>query len=371
MQKRHKTIWSLGVILLILFFLSAGACGKKEEVSEKPKVVSKKVVSKKVSKPAPKKVEKNEPDKSEQEKNEEASKETPKPVKQEEAPGQVKKEALEDGKGKITTATLTDKKKPAFKPKSDISSESDYTITSDPGLQVAKKQDTKASDPTMKSESEKKDDSIKTEQKEIPAKSKGEDVKKTEMPDIPDQAAKKDDAGKDKGQQKDSSSEVEEKEESPSIEVKEPDKKQERSESVAKLTPSKTLTPVKIEPLTPDFEYKPEGKIDPFSSLFKVKEESRKKKRKRFPLTPLEKTDISQFKLVGVILSAKGNKAIVQEASGKGYVISKGTYIGVNDGQVVEILKDRVICEEEVENLFGETEIKSRILKINKPPEAL
>ncbi|MCJ7773442.1 MAG: pilus assembly protein PilP, partial [Desulfobacterales bacterium] len=237
--------------------------------------------------------------------------------------------------------------------------------------QVAKKQDTKASDSAMKSESEKKDDSVKADKKEIAATSKGKDEKKTETPDTTDQAVKKDDAGKDNGQQKDSSSAVEEKEESSSLEVKEPDKKQEGSESVAKLTPSKTLTPVKIEPLTSDFEYKPEGKIDPFSSLFKVKEESRKKKRKRFPLTPLEKTDISQFKLVGVILSAKGNKAIVQEASGKGYVVSKGTYIGVNDGQVVEILKDKIICEEEVENLFGETEIKSRILKINKPPEAL
>jgi len=136
------------------------------------------------------------------------------------------------------------------------------------------------------------------------------------------------------------------------------------------LTPSNTLEPVKIDPLSKDYKYNPSGKIDPFSSLFKVKSES-KKKRKRFPLTPLEKKDISQFKLVGVILSAKGNKAIVQEASGKGYVISRGTYIGVNDGRVVQILKDRVICEEEVENVFGQIETKSRTLKIKKPPGAL
>ena len=137
------------------------------------------------------------------------------------------------------------------------------------------------------------------------------------------------------------------------------------------MAPSSTLAPVKIDPLTKNYKYNPQGKIDPFSSLFKVKEESSKKRRKRQPLTPLEKKDISQFKLVGVILSAKGNKAIVQESTGKGYVISKGTYIGVNDGRVVKILKDRVICEEEVENLFGQVEIKSRTLKLMKPPGAL
>ena len=74
---------------------------------------------------------------------------------------------------------------------------------------------------------------------------------------------------------------------------------------------------------------------------------------------------------MGVILSAKGNRAIVQGSSGKGYVISKGTYIGVNEGRVVKILKDRVICEEEVENLFGQLEIKSRTIKLKKPPGAL
>lgn len=369
MQKRHKIIFSIGGILLILFFL--GACSNKEEVSEKPKIVSKKVVSKKVSKPVPKKVEKSEPDTSAQPKTESISKGTPKTVKTEAVQEQAKKEVSEDGKEKITTTTLEGKKKPAFKPKSDISTESDYTKTSDSDLKIAKKQDAKTSD-ASNSMSEKKDDTEKAGKDNIKeSEEKQKALKKAETPDTPDQAAKKDDAGKDTGQAKDLTSTAEEKKEGSSLAVKESEINQEESESVAKLEPSKTLAPVKIEPLTPDFKYKPEGKIDPFSSLFKVKEESRKKKRKRFPLTPLEKTDISQFKLVGVILSAKGNKAIVQEASGKGYVVSEGTYIGVNDGRVVKILKDKIICEEEVENLFGETEIKSRTLKLNKPAEAL
>ena len=343
MKKRHKILWGIGGILIFLFFL--GACGKKEDVSEKPKVVSKKVVSKKISQPAPKKVKKIQPDVPVKQKAEVDSKGAPTPKKPTATPEQTKEKTDKGDKKDVSTTTLAAKKKPAFKPKSEISTQNDYKKTTT-AVKVAQKQDAKTSDLIKKSVSE-KDDS---------AKAAKDDVVKDKDPD--------------KDKQKDLASALEEKKDSLPAEVKEPAKKSE-SESVAKLTPSKTLAPVKIEPLTQSYKYKPEGKIDPFSSLFKVKSESQKKKRKRFPLTPLEKRDISQFKLVGVILSAKGNKAIIKESSGKGYVISKGTYIGVNEGRVVKILKDKVICEEDVENLFGQIETKSRILKLKKPPGAL
>ena len=38
--------------------------------------------------------------------------------------------------------------------------------------------------------------------------------------------------------------------------------------------------------------------------------------------------------------TTKGNSAIVEDATGKGYVIRKGTYIGLNSGQVIKIEKD-------------------------------
>jgi len=369
MKKRHEILWSVGGILIFLFFL--GACGKKEEAPEKPKVVSKKIVSKKVSKPIPKKVKKSQADAPAKQGVKIDSKGAPTPKKSLEAPEQAKEKTDNDDKKEVSTTTLAAKKKPAFKPKSEISTQNDYKKTSADALKVAKKQDAKVSDSIKKSASEKVDSAkadkgAKPELKEKTIKKPGtvEKSAKTAKDDV----VKDKDPDKDK--QKDLVSTSKEKKESLSAEEKESGEKSE-SESVAKLTPSKTLESVKIEPLTQDYKYNPAGRIDPFSSLFKVKSESQKKKRKRFPLTPLEKKDISQFKLVGIILSAKGNKAIVKEASGKGYVISKGTYIGVNDGRVIKILKDKVICEEEVENLFGQIQTKSRIIKLKKPPGAL
>jgi type IV pilus assembly protein PilP len=117
--------------------------------------------------------------------------------------------------------------------------------------------------------------------------------------------------------------------------------------------------------------YNPLGKIDPFEPLFKDEPElapSESKREKRIPRTPLENIDLGQLKLVGVILASSGNRALVQEASGKGYIIKEGTYIGVNSGKVTEIKNDRVIVEEEIEDVVGKPTIRNKELVLPKPP---
>ena len=78
--------------------------------------------------------------------------------------------------------------------------------------------------------------------------------------------------------------------------------------------------------------------------------------------------DLSQIKLVAIIRAPTGNKALVEEANGKGYIISKGTYIGLHAGRVVTILKDRLIIEEETEDVLGKSVIRKRELKLQKAP---
>ena len=67
------------------------------------------------------------------------------------------------------------------------------------------------------------------------------------------------------------------------------------------------------------------------------------------------------------MLSEKGNKALVEDASGKGHMIHEGTYIGANAGKVSRILKDRVIIEEKIEDAYGKIRTQKKILKLNKP----
>jgi len=124
--------------------------------------------------------------------------------------------------------------------------------------------------------------------------------------------------------------------------------------------------PAKVKP------YNPVGKVDPFEPLFRRKEPAPSqpaatvKRKKRIPHTPLEKVDLSQLKLTGIIRSPEGNKALVEESSGKGYIITVGTYIGIHGGRVTKILPDRVVVNEETENAFGKIKEVTRQLKLQK-----
>jgi len=121
--------------------------------------------------------------------------------------------------------------------------------------------------------------------------------------------------------------------------------------------------------------YKPEGKIDPFENPFKVsapqetdqQQEEDPNKPDRIRQTPLEKIDLSQLTLVGVIKFTSGYQAIVEEQSGKGYVIKEGTYIGTNYGQVSEIQDDRIIIQEKVKDILGKYQERKSHLKLQKP----
>jgi type IV pilus assembly protein PilP len=120
--------------------------------------------------------------------------------------------------------------------------------------------------------------------------------------------------------------------------------------------------------------YNPKGRFDPFEPLFKSETDQKtasaksgRKKRGRIPQTPLERVALSQLKLSAIMRTTKGNSAIVEDATGKGYVIRKGTYIGLNSGQVVKIEKDRVMIEEETEDISGEFRIQNTELKLQKP----
>ncbi|MEI7638480.1 MAG: pilus assembly protein PilP [Syntrophus sp. (in: bacteria)] len=119
---------------------------------------------------------------------------------------------------------------------------------------------------------------------------------------------------------------------------------------------SVALPPAPAKPAAPDsliFHYDPKGKPDPFKpfvdaelALRKLKEAQVKKQQQKLPLSPLQRVGIEQFKLVGIGGNEKGRTAVVQDMAGKYYTLSIGTPIGMNNGKIAKILRDRVIVEE-------------------------
>ncbi len=61
--------------------------------------------------------------------------------------------------------------------------------------------------------------------------------------------------------------------------------------------------------------------------------------------------------------------ALVEDVTGKGYFLKKGTWIGKNDGKVTKILKDRVIIEEVYQDIFGQTKTNEISLSLHKVEE--
>jgi len=83
------------------------------------------------------------------------------------------------------------------------------------------------------------------------------------------------------------------------------------------------------------------AKKDPFKPYISIKAvtpaELAKQKLEMRPVLPLHSFDVSQFRLIGVVADAKGNKAMVVDPAQKGYVLRVGMTIGKNEGKIMKI----------------------------------
>lgn len=75
--------------------------------------------------------------------------------------------------------------------------------------------------------------------------------------------------------------------------------------------------------------------------------------RARENLSPLERFDLSQIKIVGIVWDVKEPRAMIEDPAGLGYTVKVGTPIGNNDGKVKAIYRDQIVVEEFYEDAYG------------------
>ncbi|APG28923.1 hypothetical protein A7E78_14470 [Syntrophotalea acetylenivorans] len=109
--------------------------------------------------------------------------------------------------------------------------------------------------------------------------------------------------------------------------------------------------PAKPEKVESKYVYAPAGRRDPFLALVKIRKAFTENGK---PLTPLQKFDLGQFRLIGVIIGRNEPMAMVMAPGGKAYVLKRGIKIGTNAGQVTDIREDAVVVEERFYNFAGE-----------------
>lgn len=98
------------------------------------------------------------------------------------------------------------------------------------------------------------------------------------------------------------------------------------------------------------YVYNPIGKRDPFRSFLSFGTRA----EETTPRTPLQKYEIDQYRLVGIIWGVERPRALVEDPEGIGHVMEIGTYIGRNWGKVTQITAGEVVVTEEYQTLDGE-----------------
>jgi type IV pilus assembly protein PilP len=128
-----------------------------------------------------------------------------------------------------------------------------------------------------------------------------------------------------------------------------------------KAGPAEQAAPEEEAPgaLVGGYAYSPVGKRDPFRSfvLDEVKE-------RRVGRGPLEQFDLGQLKVVAVVWSTGRARALVQDPSGRGYIVQQGTPIGKNDGRITQISDGEVVVKETYVDYLGEQTTKDIALRI-------
>ena len=97
------------------------------------------------------------------------------------------------------------------------------------------------------------------------------------------------------------------------------------------------------------YSYDPTGKRDPFRSFIAEQQQARAKEERG----PLEQFDLSQLTVVAVVWGTERPRALVQDPSGRDYVVQEGTPIGKNEGTVLRIHDTTVLVRETYVDYLG------------------
>lgn len=108
-----------------------------------------------------------------------------------------------------------------------------------------------------------------------------------------------------------------------------------------------------------DYVYDSGGKRDPFRSFILDAKEDREDSR-----GPLEQFDLAQLNVVAVIWGTDNARAVVADPSGRGYIVREGTYMGKNEGRVIDIADNALIVKETYVDYFGETTTKDVTMRV-------
>ncbi len=114
--------------------------------------------------------------------------------------------------------------------------------------------------------------------------------------------------------------------------------------------------------------YNPEGKRDPFRSLIRP---STGKKEPDANAPPLERAELRELRLTGIVWDDADYAALIQTPDGKGYGAKVGTRMGLNNGIVSRITSKDLAVEEKSVDILGKVHVVTHVLELHPKKEGL
>lgn len=108
--------------------------------------------------------------------------------------------------------------------------------------------------------------------------------------------------------------------------------------------------------------YNPAGKRDPFVTFLKVRERDTRPSVSSLP--PLQRYELGEIRLVGIIWGLTPPRALVEDSEGKGYTVTVGTKIGRSGGVVTRITEKEIVVREEFRDYSGSKVKRDSSLKL-------
>jgi Tfp pilus assembly protein PilP len=93
--------------------------------------------------------------------------------------------------------------------------------------------------------------------------------------------------------------------------------------------------------------------------------QTRTSNRSRDNLSPLERFELGQLKVVGIVWDIKEPRAMIEDTAGLGYTILVGTPIGGSEGKVKAINRNEVVVEESFQDFSGKKKTREVLMKLS------
>lgn len=130
--------------------------------------------------------------------------------------------------------------------------------------------------------------------------------------------------------------------------------------AAAPITAAIPAPPVVVEGYT----YDPKSRRDPFQPLTRLV----KIDRTRLEMPPLQRVQLSDLKLMGIIWGGYGYYGLVRTPDGKGYTVKEGMLMGTNNGVISAITDKAVTVSEPSIDIAGNKSTKEIVILL-RPKE--